>query len=58
MSKAKFNSQDVVLALTEFLQNQGNTAPTVTSGLGYNGDITIYKEKQDGPSEEPSNQCD
>ena len=58
MSKAKFNSLDVVLALAEFMQNQANTAPTVASGLGYNGDITIYKEKQDGPSEEPSNQCD
>jgi hypothetical protein len=53
MSKAKFNSQDVVLALTEFMQNQGNTAPTVTSGLGYNGDITVYKGKQDGQSKGP-----
>ena len=58
MSKAKFSSLDVVMALTEFLQNQANTEPTVTSGLGYNGDITIYKEKQDGSSEEPGNQCD
>lgn len=58
MSKAKFSSLEVVLAMTEFLQNQANTEPTVASGLGYNGDITIYKEKQDGSSEEPSHQCD
>jgi hypothetical protein len=55
MSKAKFNSQDVELALAEFLTS---TTQAEVPGLGYNGDITIYKEKQDGSSEEPSNQCD
>jgi len=55
MSKAKFNSQDVELALAEFL---ASTTPAEVPGLGYNGDITIYKEKQDGSSEEPSAECD
>jgi hypothetical protein len=55
MSKAKFNANDVDMAMAEFL---ASAAPTEVPGLGYNGDITVYKEKQDGSSEEPSNQCD
>jgi hypothetical protein len=49
MSKAKFNAQEVAQALEAFLTT---TKPITTSGLGYNGDITVYKEGTDGSSEE------
>jgi hypothetical protein len=49
MSKAKFNAQEVAHALEAFL---ATTTPTTTSGLGHNGDITVYKESADGSSEE------
>jgi hypothetical protein len=50
MSKAKFNAQDVELALAQFL---ASTTPAEVPGLGYNGDITVYKGKQDGQSKGP-----
>ena len=50
MSKAKFNAQDVELALSEFL---ASVAPTEVPGLGHNGDITVYKGKNDGQSKGP-----
>jgi hypothetical protein len=62
MSKAKFNTDDVHMAMAEFL---ANAAATETPGLGYNGDITVYgqptgavKENGNGSSEEPSAECD
>jgi hypothetical protein len=55
MSKAKFNANDVELAMAEFM---ASAAPTEVPGLGYNGDITVYKENGNGSSEEPSAECD
>jgi hypothetical protein len=55
MSKAKFNTDEVHMAMAEFL---ANAAATETPGLGYNGDITVYKENGNGSSEEPSAECD
>jgi len=50
VSKAKFNAQEVQLALAQFL---ASTTPAEVPGLGYNGDITVYKGKQDGQSKGP-----
>jgi hypothetical protein len=57
MSKAKFNAQEVDQALSEFL---ASVAPTEVPGLGYNGDITVYRQsayaakgKSDGQSKGP-----
>jgi hypothetical protein len=50
MSKAKFNANDVDMAMAEFL---ANAAATETPGLGYNGDITVYKENGNGQSKGP-----
>jgi len=50
VSKAKFNAQDVELALAQFL---ASTTPAEVPGAGHNGDITVYKGKQDGQSKGP-----
>ncbi len=50
MSKAKFDAQEVALALQAFLST---TTPTTTTGFGQNGDITVYKESTNGTDEEP-----
>ena len=50
MSKAKFNAQDVELALAQFL---ASTTPAEVPGAGHNGDITVYKGKSDGQSKGP-----
>lgn len=50
MSKAKFNAQEVQVALAQFL---ASTTPAEVPGAGYNGDITIYKGEQDGQSKGP-----
>ena len=50
MSKAKFNSDDVAIARAEFM---ASAVATETPGLGYNGDITVYKGKNDGQSKGP-----
>jgi len=54
MSKAKFNAQEVQVALAQFL---ANTAPTMASGLGYNGDIAIYKESVNEQVQRPDVGC-
>lgn len=54
MSKAKFNAQEVELALAAFI---ANSAPTVSSGLGHNGDITIYKESVSEQVQRPDTEC-
>ena len=50
MSKAKFNAQEVQVAMAQFL---ASAAATETPGLGHNGDITLYKENSDGQSKGP-----
>ena len=50
MSKAKFNAQEVQVAMAQFL---ASTTPAEVPGLGYNGDITVYKENSDGQSKGP-----
>lgn len=50
MSKAKFNAQEVQVAMAQFL---ASTTPAEVPGLGYNGDITVYKGKSDGQSKGP-----
>jgi hypothetical protein len=50
VSRAKFNAQEVQLALSEFL---ASTTPAEVPGAGYNGDITVYKGKSDGQSKGP-----
>ena len=54
MSKAKFKAQDVQVALAQFL---ANTAPTIASGLGHNGDIAIYKESANEQVQGPDVEC-
>lgn len=54
MSKAKFNAQEVQLAMAQFV---ANTTPTMASGLGYNGDITIYKESVSEQVQGPGAGC-
>jgi hypothetical protein len=44
----------VQVALAQFL---ANTAPTMASGLGHNGDITIYKESVSEQVQGPGAGC-